>query len=127
MITHPLLSLPQHVLDTVFSHLTAANLAVCSLVCQAWRNLPYEHLPTKLDVQAGPLATGILDAGLHRCRQVLLTPLCPSPAQAAASLHAKSSLHLLTHHLAGVLQEPAHHMCYQQQGPSLASLRCRAG
>jgi hypothetical protein len=67
---HPLLSLPQHVLDAVFAQLSPATLATCSLVCRAWQNLPYEHLPTKLTLQSGPQATGILDAGLHRCRNL---------------------------------------------------------
>lgn len=67
---HPLLSLPQHVLDAVFSHLSPPALAICSLVCSAWRDLPYEHLPCKLFVQQGPQAEGILAAGLHRCRNL---------------------------------------------------------
>lgn len=67
---HPLLSLPQHVLDAVFAQLSPATLAACSLVCRAWQNVPYEHLPTKLSLQSGPHATGILDAGLHRCRNL---------------------------------------------------------
>jgi hypothetical protein len=68
---HPLLSLHQHVLDAVFSHLSPPALAVCSLVCKAWRDLPYEHLPSKLFVgSCGAQAEGILAAGLHRCRNL---------------------------------------------------------
>lgn len=67
---HPLLSLPHHVLDAVFAQLSPVTLAACSLVCRAWQNLPYEHLPTKLVLQSGPQAVGILAAGLHRCRHL---------------------------------------------------------
>ena len=65
---HPLQSLPDHVLGAIFSGLTPQSLAVCSQVCTAWRDLPYEYLPQTLHVQAGAQATGILNAGLHRCR-----------------------------------------------------------
>jgi hypothetical protein len=70
MLQHPLLSLPQHVIDAVFSHLSPTALAVCSLVCKAWRNLPYEQLPSNLFVESCAQAEGILAAGLHRCRNL---------------------------------------------------------
>lgn len=67
---HPLASLPQPVIDVILQQLTPATLAVCSTVCKAWRDLPYEYLPTRLLVQSGAQATGILAAGLPRCRHV---------------------------------------------------------
>lgn len=103
---HPLLSLPQHVLDAVFAQLSPATLANCSLVCRAWQNLPYEHLPTKLVLQSGPQAVGILDAGLHRCRHLTslwvtsstLDPVWPGFAAALAQQQLPSLRELHIQH-----------------------------
>ena len=78
-MAHPLAGLPQSVIDHILHQLSPASLSVCSLVCKAWSELPYLYLPRKLLVQAGAQATGILEAGLHRCRQVSTLKFAPQP------------------------------------------------
>lgn len=68
--THPLSGLPQCVRDAVFQQLSLPHLAIASLVCTAWKDVLYEYLPPKLQLQSARQAAGILAAGLHRCRCV---------------------------------------------------------
>lgn len=122
----PLLSLPQHVLDAVFAQLSPDTLAVCSLVCRAWQDLPYEHLPTKLVLQSGPQAVGILGAGLHRCRHLTSLwvtsskdPVWPGCAAALAQQQLPSLREL---HIQHSSQTDAAHLAQLQ-----AILQVRAG